>query len=53
VALFCATPEEAARWAATGARMIVLSSEVTVLHRTYSAPCAELLIRSCRSRSDR
>ncbi len=42
VALLCETAEEAARWAATGVRMIVLSSEVTVLHRTYSALCAEL-----------
>jgi 2-keto-3-deoxy-L-rhamnonate aldolase RhmA len=42
VALLCETPQEAARWAAAGVRMIVLSSEVAILHRTYSAMCAEL-----------
>lgn len=42
VALLCETRQEAARWAAAGVRMIVLSSEVAVLHRTYAAMCAEL-----------
>jgi 2-keto-3-deoxy-L-rhamnonate aldolase RhmA len=42
VAMLCETPQDAARWVAAGVKMIVLSSEVNVLHRAYSALCAEL-----------
>jgi 2-keto-3-deoxy-L-rhamnonate aldolase RhmA len=42
VAMLCETTAEASRWIAAGVKMIVLSSEVAVLHRTYAAMCAEL-----------
>jgi 2-keto-3-deoxy-L-rhamnonate aldolase RhmA len=42
VAMLCETTKDAARWIAAGVKIIVLSSEVAVLHRSYSQLCAEL-----------
>jgi 2-keto-3-deoxy-L-rhamnonate aldolase RhmA len=42
VAMLCDTPAEASRWIASGVKIIVLSSEVAVLHKAYSSMCAEL-----------
>ena len=42
VAMLCETVQDASRWIAAGVRIIVLSSEVAVLHRSYAAMCAEL-----------
>jgi 2-keto-3-deoxy-L-rhamnonate aldolase RhmA len=42
VAMLCETAQEASRWIAAGVRIIVLSSEVAVLHRSYAAMCAQL-----------
>lgn len=42
VAMLCETAQEASRWIAAGVRIIVLSSEVAVLHRSYAAMCTQL-----------
>jgi hypothetical protein len=42
VAMLCDTPEQANRWIAAGVKMIVLSSEVAVLHNAYASMRAEL-----------
>jgi 2-keto-3-deoxy-L-rhamnonate aldolase RhmA len=42
VAMLCDTPRQAARWVAAGVKIIVLSSEVAVLHDAYRAMSAEL-----------
>ena len=42
VAMLCDTPQQASRWVAAGVKIIVLSSEVAVLHTAYSSMCAEL-----------
>ena len=42
VAMLVDTPEDASRWIAAGVKIIVLSSEVAVLHQAYSSMIAEL-----------
>ncbi len=42
VAMLCDTPAEASRWIESGVKIIVLSSEVAVLHSAYSSMCARL-----------
>jgi 2-keto-3-deoxy-L-rhamnonate aldolase RhmA len=46
VAMLCEASEDAARWIAAGVRIIVLSSEVAVLHRSYAEMCATLRPRA-------
>jgi 2-keto-3-deoxy-L-rhamnonate aldolase RhmA len=42
VAMLCDTPEQANRWIAGGVKIIVLSSEVAVLHQAYASLRAQL-----------
>jgi 2-dehydro-3-deoxyglucarate aldolase/4-hydroxy-2-oxoheptanedioate aldolase len=42
VAMLCDTPQEASRWIAAGVKIIVLSSEVAVLHQAYATMSAAL-----------
>jgi 2-dehydro-3-deoxyglucarate aldolase/4-hydroxy-2-oxoheptanedioate aldolase len=42
VAMLCNTVEDAARWAAAGVKMLVLSSEVAVLHEAYASMSGRL-----------
>jgi 2-keto-3-deoxy-L-rhamnonate aldolase RhmA len=42
VAMLCDTAEDASRWIAAGVKIIVLSSDVAVLHKAYGSMCAGL-----------
>jgi 2-keto-3-deoxy-L-rhamnonate aldolase RhmA len=42
VAMLCTTTEQARRWMAAGVKIIVVSSDVAVLHNAYSSISAEL-----------
>jgi 2-keto-3-deoxy-L-rhamnonate aldolase RhmA len=42
VAMLVDTPEQASRWIAAGVKIIVLSSEVAVLHQAYASMVADL-----------
>jgi 2-keto-3-deoxy-L-rhamnonate aldolase RhmA len=42
VAMLCDTPQEASRWIAAGVKIIVLSSEVAMLHQAYATMSAAL-----------
>ena len=42
VAMLVDTPQQASRWIAEGVKIIVLSSEVAVLHQAYASMVADL-----------